>query len=366
MRLPDSNGDCIHLSEGSSLKTESASGLTAVSSGRPASVKHVAAAAGVSLGTVSNVLNRPEKVSPATREHVLAVINHLGFVRNDAAHQLRAGTNRTVGMIVLDVANPFFTDVARGVEESLAVHRRPLILANSGQDPARESMYLDLFEERRVSGLLITPVGQVLDRLRRLRDRGTAVVVVDRKTGAREFSSVSVDDRRGGRLAAQHLVDGGRRRIAFVGGPRRLSQVRHRLAATEEVVAAARGAQLRYVETATMDAVAGRRAADELLTLGRREKPDAIFAANDLVALGALQGLILAGARVPEDIAIIGYDDIDFAASAAIPLSSVRQPRDELGAVAAQTLLDVIADPGRRIRHDVLEPELVVRRSTVR
>ena len=334
-------------------------------SARTVSVKDVAAAAGVSLGTVSNVLNRPEKVSPTTLSHVLAVIDQLGFVRNDAARQLRAGTNRSVGMVVLDVRNPFFTDVAQGVEACLGRHRRPLILGNSGQDEARESTYLDLFEEQRVSGLLITPVGRVLPRLRRIRDRGTAVVIVDRRVGSREFSSVSVDDQRGGRLAAQHLVDGGRRRIAFVGGPRGLNQVKERLAAAEKVVAAAPGVSLRFHETATMDAGAGRHAAEHLLALGAAERPDAIFAANDLIALGVLQALTLAGIRVPHDVAIVGYDDIDFAASAAIPITSVRQPRVQLGTVAAELLLDTIAQPDTsRLRHVVLEPELVVRRST--
>lgn len=331
---------------------------------RRVSVKDVAAAAGVSLGTVSNVLNRPEKVLPATRDHVLAVIDQLGFVRNDAARQLRAGTNRAVGMIVLDVRNPFFTDVAQGVEERLGEDRRPLILGNSGQDVDRESTYLDLFEEQRVSGLLITPVGQVLGRLRRLRDRGTAIVVVDRRIGSREFSSVTVDDKRGGRIAAEHLVGTGRRRIAFVGGPQGLSQVKHRLRGAQDVVDASAGVTLTFVETAAMDADAGRRAAEQLVALGVRSRPDAIFAANDLIALGVLQALTLAGVRVPDDIAILGYDDIDFAASAAIPLSSVRQPREQLGAVAADTLLEVIADPSAKVREVVLEPELVVRRST--
>lgn len=330
---------------------------------RSVSVKDVAAAAGVSLGTVSNVLNRPEIVAEATLEHVLRVIDELGFIRNDAARQLRAG-NRAVGMIVLDVRNPFFTDVAQGAEERLSDHGRPLILGNSAQDARRESTYLGLFEEQRVSGLLITPVGQVLPRLRRLRDRGTAVVVVDRRTGAREFSSVAVDDRLGGRLAAQHLVDTGRRRIAFVGGPKGLSQIKHRLRGAQDVLDGARSAELRFVETPTMDAVAGRNAAEQLLALGRRSRPDAIFAGNDLVALGVLQALTLAGVRVPDDMAIIGYDDIDFAASAAIPLSSVRQPREELGLAAADMLLDVIADPMAKVRDVVLEPELVVRRST--
>ncbi|MFC5729436.1 MULTISPECIES: LacI family DNA-binding transcriptional regulator [Nocardioides] len=346
------------------MVTEAEASLPRERSPRHVSVKDVAAAAGVSVGTVSNVLNRPDKVLPSTLEHVLGVIDELGFVRNDAARQLRAGTSRSVGMVVLDVRNPFFTDVAQGVEARLGEQGRPLILANSGQDEARESTYLDLFEEQRVSGLLITPVGQVLPRLRRIRDRGTAVVIVDRRVGSREFSSVSVDDKLGGRLAAQHLVDVGRRRIAFVGGPRGLNQVKDRLAAAEMVASASRGVALRFVETATMDADAGRRAAEDLLKLDGRERPDAIFAANDLIALGVLQALTLARVRVPDDIAIVGYDDIDFAASAAIPITSVRQPREGMGQVAADLLLDVIADPARRVRHVVLEPELVVRRST--
>jgi LacI family transcriptional regulator len=329
---------------------------------RSVSVKDVASAAGVSVGTVSNVLNRPEKVSPATLEHVQAVIAQLGFIRNDAARQLRAGTNRAVGMVVLDVRNPFFTDVARGVELRLGAHGRPLILGSSGQDAQRESTYLDLFEEQRVSGLLITPVGKVLPRLRRLRERGTAVVVVDRRPGSREFSSVAVDDLRGGRLAAGHLLGTGRRRLVLLGGPRGLTQIKHRLRGAQEAVDGVHGAQLRFVETATMDADAGRQAADQLMSGPQR--PDAIFAANDLVALGVLQALTLAGIRVPDDVAILGYDDIDFAASAAIPLSSIRQPRAEMGAVATDLLLDAIEDSRAQVRDIVLDPELVVRRST--
>ena len=332
--------------------------------GRSVSVKDVASAAGVSVGTVSNVLNRPEKVSPATLEHVQRVIGDLGFIRNDAARQLRAGTNRAIGMVVLDVRNPFFTDVARGVEMRLGEHRRPLILGSSGQDAERESTYLDLFEEQRVSGLLISPVGKVLPRLRRLRERGTQVVVVDRRTGSREFSSVAVDDVLGGRLAATHLVGTGRRRLAFIGGPHGLTQIKHRLRGAESVVADHPGTSLRFVETATMDADAGRQGAESLLALPARERPDAIFAANDLVALGVLQALTLAGVRVPDDVAILGYDDIDFAASAAIPLSSIRQPRAEMGEVATDLLLAAIEDPAVQVRDIVLEPELVVRRST--
>ena len=330
-----------------------------------AQVRDVAALAGVSPGTVSNALNHPGKVSADTLARIQAAVEELGFIRNDAARQLRAGNNRSVGMIVLDIANPFFTDVARGVEDPLAAEGRPLILGNSAQDPAREQSYLNLFEEQRVAGLLITPVGNVLDRLRRLRDRGTSVVIVDRLSRAKEFSSVSVDDKLGGQLAIEHLLANGRRRIAFIGGPFGLAQVKNRLGAARKAVEIHGSAEIIAMESATMDASAGRLAADEFLTLPKRKRPDAVFAANDLVALGVLQSLTLAGVRVPEDIAIIGYDDIDFASSAAIPLTSIRQPALEMGGTAAAMLLEVIADPeGAKVRHIMLKPELVVRTST--
>ncbi|AWB94027.1 LacI family transcriptional regulator [Aeromicrobium chenweiae] len=330
-----------------------------------AQVRDVAARAGVSPATVSNALNHPSKVSPETLTRIQAAIDELGYVRNDAARQLRAGTNRAIGMIVLDVANPFFTDVARGVEDVLLDQQRPLILGNSAQQPSRETNYLDLFEQQRMDGVLITPVGDVLDRLRRLRDRGTSVVLVDRMTRVKEFSSVALDDKMGGRIAVQHLLDTGRRRIAFVGGPASLAQVKSRLSAARRAVEQHGGAELTFVETETMNAGAGRTAVEQLLALPRAQRPDAVFAANDLVALGALQALTLAGLSVPDDIAIIGYDDIDFAASAAIPLSSVRQPAHEMGSVAATTLLGVIADPGSStVQHVTLKPQLVVRRST--
>ncbi|GAA4348831.1 LacI family DNA-binding transcriptional regulator [Angustibacter luteus] len=330
-----------------------------------ARVRDVAALAGVSPGTVSNALNHPAKVTPETLSRIQSAIDELGFVRNDAARQLRAGTNRSVGLVVLDVANPFFTDVAHGVEDELGPADRPLILGNSAQSAARELTYLTLFEEQRISGLLITPAGNVVERLRRLRDRGTAVVLVDRLSRTRDFASVSVDDRLGGRLAAEHLLDVGRRRIAFIGGPLGITQVKTRLKAAQDAVARFGSGELVVMASATMDATAGRLAAEEFLALPRRRRPDAVFAANDLVALGVLQALTMAGVRVPDDVAIIGYDDIDFAASAAIPLSSVRQPAHEMGAAAARILLEVIADPDQaNPRHTTFKPELVARAST--
>ncbi|TDT32931.1 LacI family DNA-binding transcriptional regulator [Naumannella halotolerans] len=328
-------------------------------------MKDVAAEAGVSLGTVSNVLNRPEKVSARTREQVQSAIDRLGFVRNDAARQLRSGANQSVGMIVLDVGNPFFTDLAQSAETRLGELHRPLILGSSGQDPVREANCLDLFESQRVSGVLISPVGQVQERLRQLRRRGIAVVVVDRRLGSGEFPSVGVDDLLGARLAVTHLVQGGRRRIAFVGGSPELSQVRRRLAGAQAAAAeSGLDATVEAICTDTLDATAGRRAVEALLDRSPSRRPDAIFAANDLLALGVLQGLTLAGVAVPDEMAVVGYDDIEFASSAAIPLTSVRQPRDALGQVAADLLLEHIADPDVEPREVILEPELMIRLSS--
>jgi len=195
-----------------------------------ASVRDVAAHAGVSVGTVSNVLNHPDKVLPATVSRVQESIAELGFIRNDAARQLRAGRSTSIGLVVLDVGNPFFTDLARGVEDRASDRGFSVILANSDDSLAREAKYLDLFEEQRVLGVLISPYGEISPRLERLRERGIAAVLVDRSGDGGGFSSVSVDDVAGGRLAVEHLITQGRHRIAFVAGSLTIRQVADRLA----------------------------------------------------------------------------------------------------------------------------------------
>ncbi|GAA1140472.1 LacI family DNA-binding transcriptional regulator [Nesterenkonia lutea] len=330
-----------------------------------AQVRDVAARAGVSPATVSNALNHPDKVSEVTRERVQAAISELGYVRNDAARQLRQQQNLAVGMIVLDIGNPFFADVARGAENSLEELHRPLLLGNSSQNPRRELTQLQLFEEQRVAGILVTPAGDILDRLRQIKDRGIAVVIVDREAGADEISSVSTDDVLGGQLATEHLLELGRRRIAVVGGPQHIRQVAHRFQGAQSAAAAREDAQVRLWDTGAMDARSGREATRRLLELPSGQRPDALFATNDLVALGALQELARAGVRVPEDIALIGYDDIAFTASATVPISSIRQPAEEMGTRAAQLLVTAIDDPEAGVDHQVFTPSLIARESTL-
>jgi LacI family transcriptional regulator len=295
---------------------------------------------------------------------VHAAIEELGFVRNDAARQLRAGRSRSVGLLVLDVGNPFFTDLARAAERHAAQSNLVVLLGTTDDDPQRERAYLDTFEEQRVFGLLISPVGEDLDRVLVAHGRGIPVVLVDRDGSGTPFPSVAVDDVAGGRLALTHLCEQGRRRIAFVGGPHGLRQVADRLAGAREAVRECPGATLEAITTDEPSVLAGRAAGERLCGLAAGDRPDAVFCANDLLAIGMLQALMIGGISVPDDIALIGYDDIDFAESAAVPLSSVRQPSADIGTTAIDLLLAAVESPEAQPRHVVFRPELVARAST--
>jgi LacI family transcriptional regulator len=333
----------------------------------PVSIREVAALAGVSVGTVSNVLNRPDVVAESTRARVQAAIKSLGFIRNESARQLRAGRSRTIGLVVLDVANPFFTDVARGVEDEASESGLAVILCNSDDQQEKESGYLELLEEHRVQGILITPVSGADERLARLQRRGTPVVLVDSRSPSRGQCSVSVDDVLGGDLAVSHLLEAGHERIAFVGGPMSIRQVADRRDGAIRALERAVGTmpELRIIETAALNVSAGQRAGATLAELPAEIRPTGVFCANDLLALGVLQEMTAHRIRVPESVALVGYDDIDFAAAAAVPLSSVRQPRHQLGRTAAQLLIEeALGKQAHQHRQVVFKPELVIRQSS--
>jgi LacI family transcriptional regulator len=333
-----------------------------------ASVIDVARHAGVSIGTVSNVLNRPDRVAPATRARVLQAIDELGYVRNEAARQLRAGRSHTIGLIVLDVGNPFFTDMAAGVEQAAAEADLSVVLCNSGADASREDHYLSLLQEQRSYGILITPQAKKNGRIAQIRQHGTPVVFVDWQSSRRQCS-VSVNDLVGGELAVSHLLALGHRRISFVGGPLTTRQVADRLTGAR---AAARKAGLEeqtisVIESPGPNFAAGRQAGEQITEMSAGRRPTAVFCANDLIALGVLQEMTRRHLDVPGDMAIVGYDDIDFAAAAAVPLTSVAQPRAQLGRAAAELLIEEVEYQGsHQHRQVIFDPNLVVRESTQR
>src|SRR5580693_1415307 len=284
-----------------------------------AGMKDVASLAGVAVGTVSNVLNHPDLVRPLTRARVEAAMEELGFIPNGSARQLRAGRSRCLGLVVLDVTNPFFTEVARGVEDYAQAAGYAVILCNSDEAHDKERQYLRVLEEQRVRGILITPVHGRSPELRRIRDRGTPVVLLDRPGSAAQCS-VAVDDRRGGEIAVTYLLGLGHRSIALVNGPTAIRQCADR-----------RWGAYRAVEQAGLDPSKVLTEVPVPAMNPRGGAPTAVFCANDMLALGLLRGLSQAGLSVPGDLAVVGYDDIEFAADAAVPLTSVRQPKYQLG-----------------------------------
>nr|WP_272954632.1 substrate-binding domain-containing protein [Kribbella sandramycini] len=267
---------------------------------------------------------------------------------------------------MLDAGNPFFTDVAKGVEEAARAAGLSVFLCNSNEDASREADYLDLLEQQRVQGVLITPIDQHSSRLRNLPARGTPVVVVDRAIDDDQHCSVAVNDVLGGELAIAHLLELGHERIAYVGGPETIGQVTDRRAGGWAALrkAGRPASDLIEINTGALTVAEGRGAGQRLAGLPAARRPTAAFCANDLLALGLLQQCVTLGIRVSEDLAIVGYDDIEFAAAAAVPLTSVRQPRQLLGRTAAELLLDESANPDHEHQRVIFTPELVVRTST--
>jgi LacI family transcriptional regulator len=326
------------------------------------SMKDVAALAGVSLGTVSNALNNPHMVAAKTLARVEKAVAELDFVPSAPARQLRAGRAKVIGLVVPDIANPFFTEVARGVEDAALEAGFVVILCNSDEQAEREDRYLEVLQAQRVGAILITPARQGLSPLSRLISNGAAVALLDNESAGQDVCSVSVDDTLGGRLAAKHVIDLGHSSFAWLAGPTDIPQVHDREAGIRQAAREA-GVPVTRMIAAQMSAAAGVAAVETQLARGHL--PSALVCANDLLALGAIRAILRAGLRVPQDVSIVGYDDIDFAANAAVPLTSVRQPKYELGYAAAQLVISEWGDPPSHAHQQVrFDPQIVVREST--
>jgi LacI family transcriptional regulator len=326
------------------------------------SLRDVAKAAKVSVGTVSNVLNRPEVVAPKTLARVQGTINDLGFVPNGFARHLRSGHSRTLGLIVPDVANPFFTEVARGVEDAASKRDYAVFLCNSDESASKEDRYINVLIEQQVRGVLITPTDVKSDRLDAMRDRGIAVALVDREIKGRKQCSVSVDDIHGGQLGIEYLTGLGHTDIAWVCGPDSIPQVADRGAGVAKAAKFA-GAKVETIRVSLMNTTQGEEAAKKILAL--KTIPTAIFCANDLLALGVMRTLRENKFKIPEQVSVLGYDDIEFAASAAVPLSSISQPAYQMGVTAADLLLNECEEADTHEHQQIrFQPQLVERAST--
>lgn len=328
-------------------------------------IRDVARRARVSPATVSNVLNDRSGVGEPTRQRVRKVIEDMGFIRSTAAHQLRGGRSSVIGLVVFDVLNPFYGELLHGAESVLRQEGYALMVCSTGESRDTERHYLRLLQEHRVDGVLITPVQRNLGGITAIVEQGIPTVLVDRGASDRTFCSVTVDHVRAGELAVNHLLELGHSHIAFLNGP---SSVRQYSDLARGARRAARGwahdaePQIIELSVEVPSADSGENMIDQVLSV--KPRPTAIMCVSDLLALGALRGLHRARLRVPEDMSLVGYDDVAFASMLSPPLTSVRQPKYELGVAAAQLLLEELRNPNHEHRGIRFEPELIARTSS--
>ena len=327
--------------------------------------RDIAAAAGVSQATVSNVLNRPEIVAEETRERVHAAIRKLNFVVNDSARTLRAGRSRTIGVIALDLTNPFWGEVTRGVSDAARARGYTVLLGSSGETVAGEETLLRTFEEHRVNGVLVSAVDLQSAAIDSLNRRGITVVLLDEPDTTGRHSSVSLDQAAGARLIGEHLLTGGHRRIGFINVSHEIWWSRERLRGLREAIHAAGldpGDVITEITIATMTAQAAEPAISELLS--RTPDATAVVCVNDMVALGALKRLRDLKLSIPGDMSVVGFDDSYFSALLSPALTTVRQQPYLLGKTAASLVID--HDAAKPIETIVYQPELIIRDSTHR
>ncbi|GAB3761515.1 LacI family DNA-binding transcriptional regulator [Microlunatus parietis] len=329
-------------------------------------LRDVAARARVSPGTVSNFLNHPHKVAPATAARISSAIEDLGYVGNHAARQLRVGASTTIGHVTFEVGNHSFSEFSAGVAERAREVGYTVLIGSDGGTAEGEAAHLDLFESQRVRGLLLSPVGAFpKQRIEHLRERGIPTVIVGARADTDTCSSVSFDEVAGGDLAAGHLVEAGRRRLLFVGGPLGIETVADRLVGARQAVERCPAAALEVVEVDARTVAAGRAVGHAIGQRPAADRPDGIFAANDALAFGIMHGLReVSDIVVPNDIAIVGYDDTDFGAGALVPLTSIARSGQQYGRTAMDLLHTDISRGGPHSRV-VFQPQLVVRGSSV-
>ena len=326
-------------------------------------VADVARSAGVSAGTVSNYLNQPELLAPETIQRVRAAIDELGYVRNVSARSLRTGRASSVGLLMLDISNPFFMEFVDGAEAVALAAGYAAILGNSRESAATEARYLDVFAAQQVSGIILVPVGNARKRMTQFRDAGTPCVLIDDADDLDDFCTVAVSDRLGGGMAIRHLVSVGRRDLVVLTGPRRIHQVHARVEGAIESARAA-GASITEVRATAFTTNAAWKAMSGALAARPANGFDGVFAANDVMAIGALQAIHEAGLDCPGDIALVGCDDIAYAGALSPGLTSIRQPAREMGAEAMRLLVEEMTGVEGHYHHRVVFKPSLVRRET--
>jgi LacI family transcriptional regulator len=325
-------------------------------------ITDVAREAGVSLMTVSRVINDKGEISAATRQHVLEVIERLGYRPSSIARGLATQRTGTLGLIVPDIANPFFSEVARGAEDRASAANYNLFVCNTDESPQHELAILASLEEKRVDGVILCSSRLPDNRLGAALKHHPAAVLVNRRRVAGDAGVILVADREGARMATEHLLGTGHRAVGFLAGPVTSYSGQQRADGYRAALAAAGMAyNPAWVRPCSAQVDGGRETARALLA----DCPEltALFCYNDLVAVGALLACAERGRRVPDEVAVVGFDDIPTAALVTPALTTCHVPRHELGERAMQLLLDRIDGCAEACDEIVIETELIVRAS---
>ncbi|MBK5540225.1 LacI family DNA-binding transcriptional regulator [Pseudomonas sp. TH05] len=327
-----------------------------------ATIKDVAALAGISYTTVSHVVNKTRPVSEEVRVKVEAAIKHLDYVPSAVARSLKAKTTATIGLLVPNSLNPYFAELARGIEDYCERNGYCVILCNSDDNPHKQSSYLRVLLEKRVDGLIVTSAGGDSGLAEGLAAVRTPMVIVDRGLEGVDADLVRIDHEYGAYLATRHLLELGHRDIACIGGPANTSVAQMRLAG---FLRALKGAGFAVpperILQSDFTSTGGYSAAAFLL---QNNPPSAIFACNDMMGIGVLRAAAERNIRVPSELSVIGFDDIQMSRYVYPALTTVGQSILQLGEKAAELLLRRIAKPGQAIDQRIVTPNIVLREST--
>lgn len=328
-------------------------------------IKDIAKKANISYPSVSRALSGKPGVSSKTREKVLKIAKEMNYQPNALARSLVQNRTATIGLIIPDILNPYFPEIAKGVEDEAHSRGLSVFLCNSDWDGDREGKYIDQLIANRVDGIIIFPTSSAnISEIRRKAGRELPVVILGTSQTEDVSISISIDNVLGAELSVMHLLNKKHRKLAFIGGKPGLSGVDDRLEGykkAHEKFGLSVEEEMIVENGFTFES--GYNAMNDLLDQSRR--PDAVFAENDVIAMGVIQALRTRGLRVPEDIAVVGFDDIPIASMAGIDLTTVRQPKYEMGKMAVSELHSVlqgesVPNVNKRL---VLEPKLIIRKT---
>jgi LacI family transcriptional regulator len=328
-----------------------------------ATIREVAESAGVSYATVSHVINNTRVVTQETRERVLAAMAALNYRPNALARSLRQGKTNTLGLVLPDSANPFFAEISRSIEDAAFKKGYSVFLCNTELDTQRELFYVDVLSKKQVDGIIFVAAGDQADSLDFLLRENMPVVMIDRDLPNVEVDAVLTDHQLGGYLATHHLIELGHKRIACIAGPSSITPSAERITGYRKALEeAGLPCDENLILRGDYHAQSGMEITQLILKMDPR--PTAIFALNDLMALGALRAAAEAGYSVPRDLAVVGYDDLELARFTTPPLTTIAQPKKEIGAQAVTLLVDQMTRKNRVPNRVVLAPALIIRRST--